>query len=195
MSKIYQDLMLDIESLGNKKDFVITQIAAVAFDRNTGKTGPEFMINIDIEDSLKNGFTVDASTILWWMEQNDEARNGIVEGQKKAVRVDHALFELRAFIQSLEPSTLKIWGNGATFDISALKTYYYNMGAKTLPWKHTLERDVRTIVEFAPDIKAKWLDNFEGVKHDPIADCKNQIGYVSAILDYITANENIARTE
>lgn len=195
MSKTYTDLMLDIESLGNKKDFVITQIAAVAFDRNTGKTGPEFMINIDIEDSLKNGFTVDASTILWWMEQNDEARRGITEGQKKAIRVDHALFELRAFIQSLEPNTLRVWGNGATFDISALKAYYYNTGAKALPWKHTLERDVRTIVEFAPDIKAEWVNNFQGTKHDPIADCKNQIGYVSAIFDYIAANENIARAE
>lgn len=181
----FSDLMLDIETLGNKNNFVITQIGAVAFDRTTGNTGPQFLYNIDIDDSLKNGFTIDGSTLMWWLEQDEAARKSITEGAKNAVRVDHALFEFRAFVQTLQPSTLRIWGNGATFDISALKAYYYNTGNKALPWKHTLERDVRTIVEFAPEIKTKWVENFQGVKHDPIADCKNQIGYVCEILNKI----------
>jgi len=191
MNRIYEDLMLDIESLGNKKDFVITQLAAVPFDRVSGETGPEFMINIDIQDSLNLGYKVDASTIMWWMEQDEDARRSLIEGQKKAVRVDHALFEFRAYLQSLQPSTLRVWGNGATFDISALKTYYYNLGSKVLPWKHTLERDVRTLVEFHPEIKDAWLGNFQGTKHDPVADCKNQIGYCVEIYNRIKVNESL----
>ena len=187
--------MLDLETLGNTNDILITQIGAVAFDPNTGETGPEFLVNIDITDSLNKGFKVDGSTILWWLEQNDSARKSITEGAKKAMSVNQALFEFRAFVESLQPSTLTIWGNGLGFDITGLKMYYYKTGAKSLPWKHTLERDVRTIVAFNPEIKAKWLDNFVGVKHNPIDDCKCQIGYICEILDYINANENIARTE
>jgi len=50
-------------------------------------------------------------------------------------------------------------------------------------------------VAFDPEIKAKWLENFKGIKHNPIDDCKCQIGYISEILHYIKSNELIAREE
>jgi hypothetical protein len=39
--------------------------------------------------------------------------------------------------------------------------------------------DVRTLVAFAPQIKEHYP--FTGTVHNPIDDCKNQIGYCSAI--------------
>lgn len=180
----YNSLMIDIETLNNGGNSVITSLAAVAFNSETGKIGPEFMVDIDIQNSLNLGFEVNASTILWWMQQSDEARNLLVEGQKKALKVEFALYEFTSFVQSLKPQSLRVFGNGAKFDLGILSEAYYKI-RKGIPWKHTMERDVRTIVEFAPEIKTKWLENFQGIKHNPIDDCKCQIGYVCEILNKI----------
>lgn len=177
--------MIDLETLGNLPTSVITQIGAVAFD-DYGVTGPEFLIHVDIQDCINKGLTMDASTICWWLEQSDEARKQIIEGQKnKPLSLDHALFELRAFIESLTPSTLEIWGNSNRFDLGILHNAYLKTKNTRLPWLFRNERDVRTVVMLYPAIKDKWVNNFKGIKHDPIADCKCQIGYVSEILNSI----------
>ena len=180
--KEYQHLMLDIESLSSKDNAVITSIAAVAFDMITGETGPEFKIDIQIQDSINKGLEVNGDTIVWWLEQSNEARKGLTEGQKKAVRLDHALFEFTSFVQSLKPSELRVWGNSCTFD-NVLLRQAYNKINKPIPWKYVMDRDVRTIVEFAPEVKANTV--FVGTKHDPINDCKHQIKYLVKIYNKI----------
>ena len=74
---------------------------------------------------------------------------------------------------------INIWGNSARFDIGKLEDAYVACSYHDNPWYFRSERDVRTLVAFAPDVKANIP--FEGIEHSPIDDCKHQIKYCSAI--------------
>ena len=69
--------MIDIETLGRTSNAVIVQIAAVAFDPMTGETDGEFCINLDPVDCQKNGLTIDAETVLFWLKQSNEAKTKV----------------------------------------------------------------------------------------------------------------------
>lgn len=167
-------LMLDIETLGNEAGAVITSIAAVQFDLETGNIGETFYKSIKIQDSLDNGLFVNGSTILWWLEQSDDARRCLIEGQKEALSLSNVLYEFRSFIQGLQPADLQVWGNSNRFDMGLLYEAYKANG-QAIPWKYTLERDVRTLVSFFPQYKEN--EPFVGVYHNPVDDCLHQIKY------------------
>ena len=63
-SAIEQHYMIDLETLGVSPGSVISSIAAVQFDINTGEIGRQFYKNIDLQQSLDNGFTINAETLI-----------------------------------------------------------------------------------------------------------------------------------
>ena len=69
-----KDLMIDIETMGKEHDAAILSISACYFDRKTSEIGEKFDQQINLENSLKGGRTICASTLLWWLEQDDKAR-------------------------------------------------------------------------------------------------------------------------
>lgn len=165
------DIMLDIETMGNGSCSSIVSIGAVEFDINTGKTGKTFYLGVDLQSCLDAGLKVDASTVYWWLGQSDEARAAIC---KKGASLSSALISFSAFCDK----TKNIWGNSARFDMGILSDAYRVIGLG-LPWDFRNERDVRTLVAFAPEIKKKAV--FKGTEHNPIDDCKFQIQYCSKI--------------
>jgi DNA polymerase III alpha subunit (gram-positive type) len=84
-------VMIDIETLGTNTDTVVTQIAAVSFNPIKGTILSEFNVHIDIQDALNEGFTVSASTILWWFAQDEDARLNLIEKNKTGLKVRDAL--------------------------------------------------------------------------------------------------------
>lgn len=72
-----KNLMIDIETLGNKPNSAILQIAAVSFDPTSGEMGNEFSVNISPKSCEKLGMKIQASTVEWWMQQSDEARDEV----------------------------------------------------------------------------------------------------------------------
>ena len=66
-----KDIMIDIETLGQRNDPVVFQVAALQFDRFSGETGKSFEAVINIQDSLDNGFVIKADTLYWWMKFAD----------------------------------------------------------------------------------------------------------------------------
>ncbi|MCI2229561.1 3'-5' exoribonuclease [Polaribacter sp. MSW13] len=175
------DLMIDIETLGTKPGSVILSIAAVEFDLKTGKTGSIFYQDIDLDSCVKQGLSIDVSTVLWWLEQPKEIQNTIIIGHRNQLK--NVLRRFGMWISDNTPKDVKIWGNSARFDLGLLEAAYDSCNMR-LPWNHYNECDVRTIVMFAPDIKKEM--KFEGIKHNPIYDCKHQIRYCSKI--YQTLN-------
>jgi hypothetical protein len=171
-------LMVDIETMGIGANTPITSIGAVEFSMTSGKTFREFYMPVSLKSSMNLGTKPDPNTILWWLKQSDEARKTITD--VKGYHIKLVLKEFREFIQKLNPENLQVWGNSNRFDLGIIANSYELLG-QDLPWKHTLERDVRTLVSFKPQIKSKVLNNFEGIKHHPISDCKNQIKYCSEI--------------
>lgn len=177
--------MIDIESMGNCHDGAIVSIAAVEFDIHTGETGLEFYEKIDLQSAINIGLKINADTIMWWMQQEESARQMIYID--KGINISEAIFKFTKFIELLNPSELQIWGNSPRFDLTLIESAYKALG-KNISWKFRNERCVRTLVSFCPEIKDNMY--FEGVKHNPIHDCLHQIKYCVEIMKKIKVDKS-----
>ena len=168
----YTDVMLDLETMGNKSNSALVSIGAVEFNLETGETGREFYHVIDLQSCLDVGLKVNASTIYWWLQKSQTARDAICNNKKLPLSTVLNMFHgwMEDCIEHVN-----IWGNGARFDIGLMEDAYVACGYKKVSWYFRSERDVRTLVAFAPDIKANLP--FMGIEHNPIDDCKHQISY------------------
>lgn len=170
-------VMLDLETMANKSNAAIVSIGAVEFDLNTGETGREFYMRIDLQSALDRGLIINGSTVYWWLQQNEDARREVC---RKGEDLSLVLEKFAAFMVEIDPD-VQIWGNGARFDIGILEDAYVACGFQKMPWDFRKERDVRTLVSFKPSIKEHYPFPFNDIAHHPIADCKYQIGYCTAI--------------
>jgi exodeoxyribonuclease VIII len=176
-------VMVDLETMGRDSDAVICSIGAVEFDINTGELGREYFTKVDIQSGLDRGLTVNGPTIEWWLMQSEKARMAVVEGN--GINISQMLYEFKQFIEKLGSETVQIWGNGATFDITILTESYRHCNLKE-PWNFRCERDVRTLVSFAPYVKEHFPKM--GTEHHPVDDCKYQIGYCAYIWQKLNIN-------
>ncbi len=169
--------MLDIETLATSNDAALVSIAAVRFDLTTGIVGDSVYFKIDKQSCIDFGLRVDADTVDWWMRQNKEVQEQFLTTEDR-VELPQALIDFHTFFEIED----YVWGNGINFDCEILRTAY-KVTDLPLPWNHFNERDVRTLVHFAPDVKKN--EPFVGTKHHPISDCKHQIKYCSKIYNIL----------
>ena len=183
--------MLDIECLDNKSGAAILSIGVVLFDREFNMLEDTFFYTIDLDNSLKAGLKVGGDTFYWWMQQSEGARRALFgeestndkgELRYKRKNLGEVLHLLTQYLQGYDIKG--VWGNSARFDLGIIQDSYEALG-KSIPWKFTLERDVRTIVAFRPQIKKDIVKNSKILAHDPIEDCKLQIEYLAATFDEI----------
>lgn len=175
----YSDIMIDLETMGTGKDACILAIAAVYFDPKTGDIGDEFYTNINLQSNINAGREIDASTLLWWMQQEKAAQEQVFSLNHTEPKLSEAI---KSFADFFKTDSHKVWGNGAIFDISILETAFKK--CKTpLPWKFWNVRDVRTAVEMGQllDFNPKKDMPFIGTRHNALDDSKHQAKYVSAI--------------
>lgn len=180
--ELYHHVMVDLETLGLNPGCVIASLAAVEFDPMTGLTNHTFYKKINIASSLREGFKIEGDTLYWWLQQTDAARTEICTNSED---IHAVLSEFTSFLKQVCKNTkyIKLYGNGSSFDLGILGAAYHQLGQK-IPWMFWNERDVRTIVDFMPEIKKQT--EFEGVMHHPIHDCLHQIKYVSKIYSILT---------
>lgn len=171
-----ENIMIDLETLGNGNKAAIVAIGAVAFD-HTG-LGSTFYVNVDPTDCQNWGMEIDASTVMWWMKQGVEAREALSAGTK--VSLDDALGRLSEFVDSAAGSGATVWGNGATFDNVILDNAYKMLGRRK-PWSYRGDRCFRTLRALYPHITQ---DNI-GVAHNALDDAKYQALLASKILAFI----------
>lgn len=177
-----KDLMIDLETMGTKPNSAIIAIGAVFFDRKTGETGAEFYREISLESCQSVGMDIDASTVIWWMKQSDNARYKFYTNED-AQHIGFALGEFAAWIDSNSNDyNITPWGNGATFDISMLESAFNRLDVNT-PWAFWNVRDVRTVVDLC-DCRDQVV--FDGTPHYALDDAKHQVKYVSLAINKLT---------
>ncbi|ELP2905927.1 3'-5' exoribonuclease [Escherichia coli O5] len=184
-SRMWDHLMIDLETMGKNPDAPIASIGAVFFDPQTGETGPEFSKIIDMDTC---GGTVDISTIKWWLKQSREAQSAILTDE---IPLDDALLQFREFIdENSGESFVQVWGNGANFDNVILRRSYERQEIPC-PWRYTNDRDVRTMVALGlvMDFDARNVITFEGDRHNALHDARYQAKYVSAIWQKLFPNQ------
>lgn len=153
--------MLDLETMGASSGAAIMSIGAVEFDLETTTLGREFYVNVDLASCLKLGLRVDASTLMWWLEQDEAARKSLLDHR------ENIYVALTLFKKWLDPETT-LWANGASFDFPILNEAYRLEGMEK-PWNFRNERDARTIYRLN-NIKVENL----GTHHNALDDAKAQ---------------------
>lgn len=163
--------MIDIETMGTRPGAPIVEIGAVAFDLDRGIFA-NLALRVCLEDSMTAGLKPDASTILWWMSQSDEARLAIAKPAVKPLRLREALVRLAEFIGAHAVATegSTFWAKGSSFDHPILAEGFRAVGMEK-PWPYWQERCLRTLTGAFPDAKPA---KFAGTAHTALADARNQ---------------------
>ena len=178
------NVMVDLETLGNGNDAVIVAIGAVAWETGCFRAsvdGGEFYKLIRPQDSVDYGLKIDASTVLWWLEQDDAARAEIIRSGTSGEAIIGVLQEFRLWFNRFgAPGKTVLWGNGATFDNVILATTF-DRTAVPRPWGFRQDRCYRTAVALLdPEGKRKPADNNR--KHNALGDALWQAEYLDRLL-------------
>lgn len=166
------NIMIDLETMGKTPGSAIIEIGACEFSSQHGITR-EFSEMISLEDCINQGFTVDGSTVMWWMRQKWEARKRYVSNDT-AQPILTALNRLREWI----PEKAVVWGNGSDFDNVILIEAYRKFGQKQ-PWPDFSNRCFRTLKTLYPYVKAPAR---QGTHHAALDDAKHQALWAIKIL-------------
>ncbi len=185
-----KDLMIDLETMGKGDNAAIVSIGACFFDPATNEIGAEFEVAVDLGSSVDAGGQMDADTVLWWLKQDDDTRGKLL---RTCLVLPSALQRFNHFLQQHGDSeNIKVWGNGASFDLVILRNAFTHVGSdKYVPWQFFNERDVRTVVDMGRrilNIDPKRDVPFEGVRHSALADAVHQAKYVSHIWQALVRN-------
>ncbi len=140
---VMNNLMIDLETMGREPDAAIVAIGAVFFDEHTGQIGDTFYRTVHLATAVNLGFKIEASTVLFWLGQSQEARNAILFN---AVHVRDAIQDFVEFVWEKGPKMgdLRVWGNSPAFDCIKLAAHIEACG-HDVPWFYWAERCYRTI--------------------------------------------------
>lgn len=163
---IYSNVMIDLETMGNGPAAAVVAIGAVAFDLTAGELGPTYYNRISLESAVACGGIMDASTVTWWLQQEQEARLEIA--RDGGLHIAEALHSFSAWMEqhTHEP---EVWGNGASFDNVILRGAYHRNGT-TPPWAWWNDRCYRTIKAQHRHIQFERT----GTHHNALDDAKTQ---------------------
>lgn len=161
-------VMLDLETMGNGTNAAIIAIGAARFDAE--KITDEFYTVIDLASSISAGLEMDASTVLWWMKQSDDARK---QFERDGVQLNDALKQFADWIGA----DAEVWGNGAAFDNAILSNAYRKCGIEQ-PWKFWNNRCYQTVKNLHQDVEMKRM----GVYHRAVDDAKSQADHLMRII-------------
>lgn len=175
------DIMLDIETLGTGPNAAILSIGALAFlaggplieyPENLGWT---FHMGVDLSEtpeSLRGVIT--PSTVEWWLQQSDAARQSVLNGFAFRSPLGFVLEELNQWIRSFGRfEELRLWSYGPTFDETIVRSAFERHGI-TFPLSYRQSRCCRTLQDTAWELTGWMLPPREGLAHNALDDCKQQ---------------------
>jgi len=180
---MFDQLMIDLETLGTSTDCPVISIGASWFDLKSKIIGNPFYMVLDIKDQIDSKIrSVDADTIKWWMNQSQDAKKVF---RDNTVPTKDALEVFAKWILENAGSKAKTtkkcfpWGNGSSFDLAIMESMFrdYNV---TCPWYFYAQRDLRTFKVFVG--KGKKIEK-AGTEHNALDDAVSQINYMFSCLE------------
>lgn len=172
------DYTLDLETMGTNPTSAIIAMGAIAFNRKAPKFNAEncaaFYVNINLQDCLDHGLTVDGNTIMWWLKQNDPARSALIN---KQIKLQNALEKLNLWVRSSVKNG-PCWTH-ATFDAPIISNAYMQLKMQQ-PTPYKQQRDIRTLNDLQGFYKVKRI----GTHHNALDDALFQAEYIWGLLNY-----------
>jgi len=207
--------MCDLETLATENSAVIPEVSIVAFEVDTGKIVKEFTYHLSVDEQARLGRKFSSGTLAFWLTQSEEARNKLLLSldehcqksmNKLPLSIDYFLAQLRedvllttimwekenasrlGFEDRVYPEPL-VYGNGPRFDMGKIADLYEKAGIeKQYPWGYSGDICVRTLHRLAPHFK--YNEEFVGIPHFGLDDCKHQIKYVTKVYQAILEASN-----
>ena len=193
------DIMTDIETLGRGSDATIFQIAAIAFNIQTGEHYEKFNMIADIGKNKHTNITGD--TLKWWLNTDKELLTKLLNSGSCSSK--ELVYEFHKWLKSLSGITgnsqdIYLWGNGILFDNKMLQHQMQNQDLD-YPIFYRNDRDMRTLVELAghkigiateKELREKFK-NETLVAHDAFDDVRGQIEILSQCYNVIINDKKI----
>jgi len=181
MQPTITDYTLDLETMGTNGTSAILSIGACAFNRNAEMFNPNetaaFYVNVDLDNCLKHGLTLDAPTIHWWMKQNKKARSAFES--PPPVGLKHAIKQYSDWVKDIGGRNIPCWTH-ATFDApilgNACRAIQRNLNQITA---YKMQRDIRTL----NDLKGYYEVDRKGEHHNALDDAVFQAEYIWGLLN------------
>ena len=184
MTTQFFDLMIDTETAGLPPTGALLSIGCVFFDLKTQTMGPTFLRTISLATAVRDGGTMDASTVIWWMRQGDAARHSIAYNGQDIRKV---LQDFSDWIkETCRHEDVRPYGNSASFDLPKIATACQRADLP-VPWHYVNERCFRTMRAMYPSVEYNPAEKGDGV-HNALADAQFQVQHLFKI-----ANRNKAK--
>lgn len=178
-------IMVDIETLGTSTDSVILSIGAVQFNENGIEK--QFYVQVDPESCTDYGLRIDARTVMWWMDQNNEARKHLTSA--RGIDLGNALDD---FINAFDWKDKAVWANGIDFDFTILESAMKATG-RTPPWAYWAKMDYRTVKNMVPRDVYNACKEDAPVAHHALADATAQAATLVQLLNWVNRNTEVKK--
>jgi hypothetical protein len=176
-------VMIDIETMSTAPNAAILAIGAVTFTVDGGvdaTTAREWLV--DLGDSVAHGGQMGADTVLWWTQQSERARRGLVATRQLR---EQAALEGLAWMLSCLPGKPSIWANGPDFDLTILRSALHRHGMRDL-WAFWQQRDLRTLRKLMTHVPApaRAEDDKHGALRDAVHQAEHAVLLLRALPDW-----------
>jgi len=170
------DVMLDLETLGTIPGCGILAIGATSLDLRH-----RFYEKVTPTSNKSFRLFTEQSTLTWWDRQSEAAKTESFSG---TLDLNTVLNNFSIWFKSLplDEKTIRVWGNGADFDVPILRVAYKE-AAITCPIPPFSARCYRTLKEEFKEVKKPA---FVGERHTAIADARFQAEHLRLILNLVT---------
>ena len=161
--------MIDLETLDLIPSSKIVSIGAVIFDPRYGKISNDKFYYL-LDHKAQTNRTSNPDTVKWWKSQSKEVKQQL----KGMASLDDTLEDLAFWL----PDDCKVWGNGATFNISILEDAYRQCNIE-IPWKFWNVRDCRTVLDMYESARGGFNKKSGGTLHNALDDAYYQAQYIT----------------
>ena len=184
MTTKFFDCMIDVESMGKGADAALVALGAAFFDIRSQTIGPTFLRTINLATAVRDGGTMDPSTVLFWLRQGEAARHSIAYNGQDIRKV---LGDFSDWIkETCRHEDVRPYGNSNSFDLPKIETAMERVGMKT-PWHFINVRCFRTMRAMYPSVEYNPAEKGDGA-HNALEDAQFQVRHLFAI-----ANRNKAK--
>lgn len=165
------ELMIDIETSGNKPGCKVLSLGAFGFDKDGNQV--EFYRRFDIKSQIAQGLEDDVGTMMWWNQQGKEAFEEAFGGDTDPINgiADFKQWVMQNF-KTGKFDKFKAWSRGIDFDFPILNRFFAAFGFNGCPWQFWQQYDYRTVANLFPVIKSAEGNE---LKHSALEDAKAQM--------------------
>ena len=183
-------IVLDLETLGVTPGCPILSIGAIGLNENYDVTAA-FYGKASIKSNLDMGFVIDADTLEWWLNQQENYPRSFTEAFHGTLDIQTLLTTYGMWESLLSESGVYIWGNGCDFDNVILEAAYRQckLGMKALRGNVTYvsNQSLRTIEVVAKVAKLQVRRATEfPMKHHALWDAAAEASYLQLVMRELT---------